>query len=125
MDAYGLRDTVTHDSGDWVPIHADAVARYRAGERILYYTYTPLWLNRLLVPGEDVEWLEVPEVGDTGQVDEGGCQHEPARRSQRRLVSHQHQNHRQQRFSRQESGGQAFLLSSSTFRYPTSMRRTT
>lgn len=62
MDAYGLRDTVTHDSGDWVPIHADAVARYRAGERILYYTYTPLWLNRLLVPGEDVEWLEVPEV---------------------------------------------------------------
>jgi len=60
MDAYKLRDTVTHDQGDFVVIHTDAVSRYKAGERVLYYTYTPLWLNQILVPGKDVEWLEVP-----------------------------------------------------------------
>jgi len=39
---------------------ANTVSRYRAGEPILYYTYTPLWVSQVLRPGEDVVWLEVP-----------------------------------------------------------------
>lgn len=62
MDAYGLRDTVDVRSGEFTPIHTDAVSRYKAGESVLYYTYTPLWLNEMLVVGEDVVWLEVSEV---------------------------------------------------------------
>lgn len=62
LDAYGLRDTVEHIQGDFTATHVDAVTRYKAGQSVLYYTYTPLWLGQLLVPGRDVEWLEVPET---------------------------------------------------------------
>jgi glycine betaine/proline transport system substrate-binding protein len=57
---YGLSDTVEHEQGEFVITHTDAIARFKAGEPVLYYTYTPLWLNQLLVPGKEVEWLEVP-----------------------------------------------------------------
>lgn len=60
LDSYELRDSIQHDQGDFVPIHADVVARYKTGERVLLYTYVPMWLSQILVPGEDVEWLEVP-----------------------------------------------------------------
>lgn len=60
LDEYGLRDTVAHNQGAYNAIMADAIARYESGEPILYYTWTPYWVSGVLVPGEDVEWLEVP-----------------------------------------------------------------
>ena len=60
LDAYGLRDTVTHKQGKYSAIIADTIARYRNGQPILYYTWTPYWVSGVLVPGEDVVWLEVP-----------------------------------------------------------------
>lgn len=60
MDEYGLRDTVTHNQGAYNAIMADTIARYEAGDPILYYTWTPYWVSGELVPGEDVEWIEVP-----------------------------------------------------------------
>jgi len=60
LDAYELRDSIEHHRGDYFIQMADAMARYNAGEPIFYYTWTPLWLSGELVPGEDVEWLEVP-----------------------------------------------------------------
>lgn len=62
LDAYDLRDTVTHNQGAYNAIIADTIARERAGESILYYTWTPYWVSGVLVPGENVEWLEVPET---------------------------------------------------------------
>ena len=62
LDAYGLRDTVEHIQGDFTATHLDAVSRAKTGQNILYYTYMPLWLGQILVPGKDVEWLEVKEV---------------------------------------------------------------
>jgi glycine betaine/proline transport system substrate-binding protein len=59
LDAYGLRGTVNHIQGDYVAIISDAIERYRAGKPILYYTWTPLWLSGVLVPGKDVTWLTV------------------------------------------------------------------
>ena len=60
LDAYGLRDTVTHNQGQFMVMAADVVSRHGAGEPVLYYTYTPLWVSQVLRPGEQVEWLEVP-----------------------------------------------------------------
>jgi glycine betaine/proline transport system substrate-binding protein len=60
MDAYGLRDTVTHNQGSYSAIIADTIARYEQGEPIFYYTWTPYWVSGVLVPGEDVVWLQVP-----------------------------------------------------------------
>lgn len=72
LEAYDLQDIIEHQKGDYFIQMADAIARYRQGEPIFYYTWTPLWLSGELVPGEDVEWLEVPFTSlpdQEGEVD--------------------------------------------------------
>ncbi len=60
LDAYELRDVIQHDQGSYSAIMADTIARYREGEPILYYTWTPNWISDVLVPGSDVSPLNVP-----------------------------------------------------------------
>ncbi|EHJ9994655.1 glycine betaine/L-proline ABC transporter substrate-binding protein ProX [Vibrio parahaemolyticus] len=60
LDAFKLRDTVTHNQGNYAAIIADTISRYKKGDPILYYTWTPYWVSGVLVPGKDVVWLEVP-----------------------------------------------------------------
>ena len=60
LDAYGLRDTITHNQGSYSAVMADTIARYQQGEPIFYYTWTPYWISGVLVPGKDVVWLQVP-----------------------------------------------------------------
>ena len=60
LTAYGLRQTVTHQQGNYSALIADTVARYRVGKPVFYYTWTPYWVSNELKPGKDVVWLEVP-----------------------------------------------------------------
>jgi glycine betaine/proline transport system substrate-binding protein len=60
LDAFELRDTITHNQGNYAAIIADTISRYKKGDPILYYTWTPYWVSGVLVPGKDVVWLEVP-----------------------------------------------------------------
>ena len=60
LDAYDLRDTVTHNQGSYSAIIADTIARYNQGEPVFYYTWTPYWVSGVLVPNKDVVWLQVP-----------------------------------------------------------------
>lgn len=60
LDAFGLRDTVTHNQGSYSAIIADTITRHKKGEPVLYYTWTPYWVSGVLVPGRDVTWLQVP-----------------------------------------------------------------
>lgn len=60
LDEYGLRDTVEHNQGTYFALIADTITRFKAGKPILYYTWTPLWVSGVLVPGEGTEWLTVP-----------------------------------------------------------------
>jgi glycine betaine/proline transport system substrate-binding protein len=60
LDAFGLRDTVNHVQGSYAAIISDTITRYKAGQSILYYTWTPYWVSGVLVPNEDVVWLQVP-----------------------------------------------------------------
>ncbi|WP_210397743.1 glycine betaine/L-proline ABC transporter substrate-binding protein ProX [Motiliproteus sediminis] len=60
LDAFKLRDTVHHNQGQYAAIIADTISRYKAGESVFYYTWTPYWVSGQLVPGRDVVWLEVP-----------------------------------------------------------------
>ncbi len=73
LTEYGLRDTVTHNQGEYNAIIADTIARFKNGQPILYYTWTPYWVSGALVPGKDVEWLSVPYTslpdGGTGQTE--------------------------------------------------------
>lgn len=69
MDAFKLRDTVTHNQGEYSAIIAETIARYKEGKPILYYTWTPYWVSGVLVPGKDVTWLEVPHSAHPNGVD--------------------------------------------------------
>lgn len=60
LDAYKLRDTVTHQQGTYSALIANTITRYKAGHPILYYAWTPYWVSNVLQPGKDVVWLEVP-----------------------------------------------------------------
>ena len=60
MDAYKLRATVKHVQGSYAALMADTIGRYKRGEPILYYTWTPYWVSGVLMPGKDVVWLQVP-----------------------------------------------------------------
>ena len=60
LDAFELRDTVTHNQGSYSAIIADTITRFQSGEPVLYYTWTPYWVSGVLVPGKDVVWLQVP-----------------------------------------------------------------
>lgn len=76
LDAYKLRDTVTHNQGAYQAMIADVMARHSNGQPILYYTWTPYWVSGALVPGKDVEWLSVPFTalpdGATGNTEFNG-----------------------------------------------------
>ena len=73
LTEYGLRDTVTHNQGEYNAIIADTIARFKNGQPVLYFTWTPYWVSGALVPGKDVEWLSVPYTslpdGGTGQTE--------------------------------------------------------
>ncbi len=72
LDAFDLRKTVEHNQGNYAAIIADTISRYKKGDPILYYTWTPYWVSGVLVPGKDVVWLEVPFSslpGDRKDVD--------------------------------------------------------
>lgn len=60
LDDYNLRDTVEQDSNDYNASIEKVIERYESGNPVLYYTWTPLWVSSVLVPDEDVIWLDVP-----------------------------------------------------------------
>lgn len=75
LDAYGLRETIEHDQGLYGLLIADTITRYKQGEPIFFFTWTPTWLTQILKPNEDTIWLEVPytdlpeEQGDVSEKD--------------------------------------------------------
>jgi len=69
LDAFKLRNSVHHNQGQYAAIIADTISRYKAGEPIFYYTWTPYWVSGLLVPGRDVVWLEVPYSANPNGTD--------------------------------------------------------
>lgn len=89
LDAYKLRDHVNPIKASYAASMADAVAAYKEGTPILFYTWTPNWTVDTLRPGEDVVWIEVPEVNlpkeladlaDAATVDGvDGCVNDPCK----------------------------------------------
>src|SRR5699024_5957164 len=41
---------------------ADALGRYKNGQPIFFYTWTPNWTVGVLKPGKDVVWLEMEKI---------------------------------------------------------------
>lgn len=59
LDAFGLRQTIEHDQGQYSAIISQTIGQFERGEPVLYYTWTPYWVSGIMRPGRDVVWLEV------------------------------------------------------------------
>lgn len=62
FDVYGLDDHINPIKAGYSASMADTMARYNAGEPIFFYTWAPNWTIGKLKPGEDVMWINVPEI---------------------------------------------------------------
>ena len=61
LDAFDLRDVITHhQQDDYFAMIEETIQRFQEGKPIFYYTWTPLWVSGVLVPGRHVEFLNVP-----------------------------------------------------------------
>jgi glycine betaine/proline transport system substrate-binding protein len=60
LTEYKLRDTVTHNRGIYNTIIGETIARHADGKAVIYYAWMPYWLSGVLIPGQNVQWLEVP-----------------------------------------------------------------
>lgn len=60
LDAYKLREDVAPIKAAYSASMADAIGRYKQGEPIFFYTWTPNWTVGVLRPGKDVVWIETP-----------------------------------------------------------------
>ena len=60
LEVYGLAATVEQVQGDYSPLITETIDRFRSGQPVLYFTWTPNWTVGELVPGSGVVWLETP-----------------------------------------------------------------
>jgi glycine betaine/proline transport system substrate-binding protein len=60
IKAYGLDNTVEQVSGTASVLFASVVSKYKSGNQILYYGFTPNWVSSVLIAGRDVTSLAVP-----------------------------------------------------------------
>nr|WP_217907621.1 glycine betaine/L-proline ABC transporter substrate-binding protein ProX [Desulfosediminicola ganghwensis] len=65
MDVYGLEDHINPIKASYEASMASAIAAYNDGEPIFFYTWAPNWTIFKLKPGEDVMWINVPEIKPT------------------------------------------------------------
>ncbi|RIA55780.1 glycine betaine/L-proline ABC transporter substrate-binding protein ProX [Dichotomicrobium thermohalophilum] len=78
LDALDLRDHINPIKAGYSSAMADALGRYKAGEPILFYTWTPNWTVGVLKPGRDVVWIEMPNATEeTTHANIQGCVNDP------------------------------------------------
>jgi len=65
LDVYGLEDHINPIKASYSASMADALARYQSGEPAFFYTWAPNWTIFKFKPGEDVVWMNVPEIKPT------------------------------------------------------------
>lgn len=70
--AYGLSETVEQVSDNYDYQIRQTIERYNRGEPVLFYSWKPHAVNRILPPGNKTRWLTVPEAlplnDELGQV---------------------------------------------------------
>ncbi len=66
MKAYGLKDHVNPIKATYSASIAEALARHKNGEPVLFYTWAPNWTIFKFEPGKDVMWINVPAIDPLG-----------------------------------------------------------
>ena len=65
LELYGLADHINPVKAAYEAGMASALGKYKSGGPIFFYTWTPNWTVYKLKPGEDVVWINVPEIKPT------------------------------------------------------------
>jgi len=65
MDAYDLGDSINLVKASYSASMAETVARYKNGEPVFFYTWTPNWTTFRFQPGKNVMWINVPFIAPT------------------------------------------------------------
>jgi len=60
--AYDLGNYINPIKAGYSASMADTIARYKNGQPIFFYTWAPNWTIFKLKPGQDVMWINVPEI---------------------------------------------------------------
>jgi glycine betaine/proline transport system substrate-binding protein len=60
IDKFGLKPTVREVRGKYEVLMAEAVAKVKSGQPVLFYAWSPSWVTKVLAPGVDVVWLPTP-----------------------------------------------------------------
>lgn len=62
MKVYDLKDHINPVKASYEAGMAAALARYKSGGPIFFYTWAPNWTIFKLKPGKDVMWINVPKI---------------------------------------------------------------
>ena len=62
LQVYDLNEHINQIKAGYTASMADALARFRNGEAVFFYTWAPNWTIFKLKPGKDVMWINVPEI---------------------------------------------------------------
>jgi glycine betaine/proline transport system substrate-binding protein len=62
LDIYDMHEHINPIKAGYTASMADALARYSSGKPVFFYTWAPNWTIFLFKPGEDVVWINVPEI---------------------------------------------------------------
>ncbi len=65
MKVYGLEDHINPVKAAYEAGMASALGNYKGGGPVFFYTWTPNWTVYKLKPGQDVVWVNVPEIMPT------------------------------------------------------------
>ncbi len=59
---YDLASHINPIKAAYAASMAEALAKFKKGEPVFYYTWAPNWTLFKMVPGKDVMWINVPEI---------------------------------------------------------------
>lgn len=62
LDVYDLNEHVNPIKAGYTASMADALANYKTGNPVFFYTWAPNWTIFKFKPGVDVMWINVPEI---------------------------------------------------------------
>ena len=63
FEELGLGDFINPVKADYSANMADAIAKFKNGKSVLFYTWTPNWTVGALELGKDIVWIDVPYSG--------------------------------------------------------------
>ncbi len=62
LDVYDMKDHINPIKAGYTASMADALASYKTGNPVFFFTWAPNWTIFKFKPGEDVMWINVPEI---------------------------------------------------------------